>query len=101
MADMAYVLLLIGGCLALALTLRGLERLPVIVANTGGVEVHLTPTEWGVLEPLVRDRGKPAGQRELLRAVWGPGYGKETNHLRVYLANMRRKLEVEPPGPGT
>ncbi|GAA3236592.1 response regulator [Pseudonocardia petroleophila] len=64
-----------------------------------GAEVHLTPTEWGILELLVRHRGKLVGQRDLLRAVWGPGYGKETNYLRVYLAQLRRKLEVEPSRP--
>ncbi len=62
-------------------------------------EVHLTPTEWGVLELLVRHRGKLVGQRELLRAVWGPNYGTETNYLRVYLAQLRRKLEPEPAHP--
>ncbi len=65
----------------------------------GGAEVHLTPTEWGILELLVRHRGKLVGQRELLRSVWGPNYGKETNYLRVYLAQLRRKLEIEPARP--
>ncbi len=69
------------------------------VARADGVEVHLTPTEWGVLELLVRHRGKLVGQRELLRAVWGPGYGTETNYLRVYMAQLRRKLEIEPSRP--
>ncbi|MHA6783586.1 response regulator [Pseudonocardia saturnea] len=64
-----------------------------------GAEVHLTPTEWGILELLVRHRGKLVGQRDLLRAVWGPGYGTETNYLRVYLAQLRRKLEIEPSRP--
>ena len=69
------------------------------VIRSGGTEVHLTPTEWGVLELLVRHRGKLVGQRELLKAVWGPNYGTETNYLRVYLAQLRRKLEVEPSRP--
>ncbi|MCY7343543.1 MAG: response regulator [Pseudonocardia sp.] len=69
------------------------------VVRAGGDEVHLTPTEWGVLELLVRHRGKLVGQRELLRAVWGPNYGTETNYLRVYLAQLRRKLENEPARP--
>jgi two-component system KDP operon response regulator KdpE len=64
-----------------------------------GAEVHLTPTEWGILELLVRHRGKLVGQRDLLRAVWGPGYGTETHYLRVYLAQLRRKLEAEPSRP--
>ncbi|MBV9313280.1 MAG: response regulator [Pseudonocardia sp.] len=62
-------------------------------------EVHLTPTEWGILEQLVRNRGKLVGQRELLHEVWGPSYGKETNYLRVYLAQLRRKLEPNPAAP--
>ncbi len=64
-----------------------------------GVEVHLTPTEWGVLELLVRNRGKLVGQKQLLREVWGPAYGSETHYLRVYLAQLRRKLEPQPSRP--
>lgn len=62
-------------------------------------EVHLTPTEWGILEQLVRNQGKLVGQRQLLREVWGPAYGRETNYLRVYLAQLRRKLEPDPSHP--
>jgi two-component system KDP operon response regulator KdpE len=69
------------------------------VVRADGKEVHLTPTEWGILEMLVRHRGKLVGQRELLKAVWGPGYGTETNYLRVYVAQLRRKLEREPGRP--
>jgi two-component system, OmpR family, KDP operon response regulator KdpE len=69
------------------------------VIRADSTEVHLTPTEWGVLELLVRHRGKLVGQRELLRAVWGPNYGSETNYLRVYIAQLRRKLEREPSQP--
>ena len=54
-------------------------------------EVHLTPTEWGMLEMLVRNRGKLVGREELLKEVWGPAYAKETHYLRVYLAALRRK----------
>ena len=64
-----------------------------------GVEVHLTPTEWGMLEMLVRHRGKLVGREELLKEVWGPSYAKETHYLRVYLAQLRRKLEVDPSHP--
>lgn len=64
-----------------------------------GVEVHLTPTEWGMLEVLVRHRGKLVGQRELLQEVWGPAYATETHYLRVYLAQLRRKLEPDPSRP--
>ncbi|BBY97130.1 DNA-binding response regulator [Mycolicibacterium fallax] len=64
-----------------------------------GHDVHLTPTEWGMLEMLVRNRGKLVGREELLREVWGPAYAKETHYLRVYLAQLRRKLEVDPANP--
>ncbi|WP_367136289.1 response regulator [Saccharothrix sp. HUAS TT1] len=64
-----------------------------------GVEVHLTPTEWGLLEILARHRGRLVGQRQLLQEVWGPTYAKETHYLRVYLAQLRRKLEPEPSRP--
>mgnify|MGYP002652640128 CR=1 FL=1 len=65
----------------------------------GGVEVHLTPTEWGMLEMLVRNRGKLVGRKELLQEVWGPAYATETHYLRVYLAQLRRKLEDDPSNP--
>ena len=64
-----------------------------------GAEVHLTPTEWGMLEMLVRNRGKLVGREELLREIWGPAYAKETHYLRVYLAQLRRKLEDDPSHP--
>jgi two-component system, OmpR family, KDP operon response regulator KdpE len=64
-----------------------------------GAEVHLTPTEWGVLELLVRNRGKLVAQKQLLQEVWGPSYASETHYLRVYLAQLRRKLEPQPSRP--
>ena len=67
-----------------------------------GEEVHLTPTEWHLVELLVRNRGKLVSQRQLLQEVWGPQYETETNYLRVYLAQLRRKLEPDPSAaPGT
>lgn len=62
-------------------------------------EVHLTPTEWGLLEVLARNAGKLVAQKQLLREVWGPAYEKETHYLRVYVAQLRRKLEPEPARP--
>ena len=62
-------------------------------------EVRLTPTEWNIVEILVRNAGKLVSQRQLLQEVWGPQYEKETNYLRVYLAQIRRKLEPEPARP--
>jgi len=64
-----------------------------------GVEIRLTPTEWQIVEVLVKHRGKLVDQRRLLREVWGPEYGEETNYLRVYLAQIRRKLEPTPSQP--
>ena len=64
-----------------------------------GEVVHLTPTEWHVLEVLVRHPGKLVSQRQLLKEVWGPAYETETNYLRLYLAQLRRKLEPEPGQP--
>ncbi|WP_031468885.1 response regulator [Sciscionella sediminilitoris] len=64
-----------------------------------GTEVHLTPTEWGVLEVLTRNRGKLVAQKQLLQDVWGPAYATESHYLRVYLAQLRRKLEPEPARP--
>ncbi|WP_019633316.1 response regulator [Actinomadura atramentaria] len=64
-----------------------------------GSDVRLTPTEWHILEVLVRDAGRLVGQAQLLREVWGPTYEKETNYLRVYLAQLRRKLEPDPARP--
>ncbi|MGN5240010.1 MULTISPECIES: response regulator [unclassified Rhodococcus (in: high G+C Gram-positive bacteria)] len=64
-----------------------------------GVDVHLTPTEWGMLEMLVRNRGKLVGQRELLTELWGPAYTTQSHYLRVYLTQLRRKLELDPAHP--
>jgi two-component system, OmpR family, KDP operon response regulator KdpE len=64
-----------------------------------GATVHLTPTEWGMLEMLVRNRGKLVGQEELLKEVWGPSAAGQNHYLRVYLAQLRRKLEVDPSHP--
>ncbi|WP_433336057.1 response regulator [Spirillospora sp. CA-294931] len=64
-----------------------------------GADVRLTPTEWHILEVLVRESGRLVGQKQLLREVWGPSYEKETNYLRVYLAQLRRKLEPDPAHP--
>ena len=72
----------------------------VRTASAGGDgEVRLTPTEWGLVEVLVRNAGKLVGQRQLLQEVWGPRYGEETNYLRVHMAHIRRKLEPNPSQP--
>ncbi|QXC59791.1 response regulator [Aquihabitans sp. G128] len=65
----------------------------------GGEEVRLTPTEWHLVELLVRNPGKLVSQRQLLQEVWGPEYEREANYLRVYFARIRRKLEADPSQP--
>ncbi|GAB3494934.1 response regulator [Nocardiopsis coralliicola] len=65
----------------------------------GGAEVHLSPRQWRIVEVLVRNRGRLVTSRELLHEVWGPGYGRETNYLRVYLTKIRQRLEPDPPRP--
>jgi two-component system KDP operon response regulator KdpE len=64
-----------------------------------GSDVRLTPTEWHLLEILVREPRQLQGHRHLLQEVWGPGYSAETNYLRVYMAQLRRKLEADPAHP--
>ncbi|MFZ3494160.1 response regulator [Streptomyces sp. 5.8] len=68
-------------------------------AVRAGRDVRLTPTEWHLLEVLVRNGGKLVSQKQLLQEVWGPSYGTETNYLRVYMAQLRRKLEADPSHP--
>ena len=69
------------------------------VTRDGDGDIRLTPTEWQLLEVLVRNRGRLVTQRQLLQEVWGPAYGSESNYLRVYVAQLRRKLEPEPSRP--
>ena len=64
-----------------------------------GAAVRLTPTEWSLLELLVRHSGKLVPQKQMLTEVWGPVYEHETHYLRVYLAQLRRKLEPDPAHP--
>jgi two-component system, OmpR family, KDP operon response regulator KdpE len=69
------------------------------VVGSDGKERRLTPTEWHIVEVLVRNRGKLVGQKQLLQEVWGPAYETETNYLRVFMAQVRRKLEPDPGHP--
>jgi len=69
------------------------------IVTRGDDEVRLTPTEWGVLEVLVRNPDRLVGKREILTTVWGPAYGSEDAYLRLYLAQLRKKLEAEPARP--
>lgn len=64
-----------------------------------GQEVHLTPIEYRLLTSLVRHAGKVLTHRQLLKEVWGPSHTGETHHLRVHMAQLRRKLEVDSARP--
>jgi two-component system, OmpR family, KDP operon response regulator KdpE len=64
-----------------------------------GADVRLTPTEWHLLEVMLRHPGKLLGQRYLLNEVWGPGYADAAGNLRLYMAQLRRKLEPDPAEP--
>jgi two-component system KDP operon response regulator KdpE len=64
-----------------------------------GDDIHLTPTEWHLLEILLRNPGKLISQRQLLTEVWGPTYTRETHYLRQYMAQLRHKLEQDPTHP--
>ncbi|MGP0108281.1 MAG: response regulator [Acidimicrobiales bacterium] len=64
-----------------------------------GVDVHLTPKEWDIVEVLVRNPGRLVSQRQLLHDVWGPGYETETEYLRVLMGRVRRKLELDHSRP--
>jgi len=64
-----------------------------------GVEVHLTPIEFKLLAMLVRHAGMVLTHKQLLADVWGPAYSDETHYLRVYMGQLRHKLEVDPARP--
>jgi two-component system, OmpR family, KDP operon response regulator KdpE len=68
-------------------------------ADAGQADVRLTPTEWHLLEVLLRNPGKLLSQRQLLTEVWGPGYADAAGNLRLYMAQLRRKLEPDPARP--
>jgi two-component system, OmpR family, KDP operon response regulator KdpE len=69
------------------------------VCAPNGDVIRLTPTEWHLVEVLVRNAGKLVSPRQLLQEVWGPQYGQESNYLRVHMAHVRRKLEPQPSQP--
>jgi two-component system KDP operon response regulator KdpE len=68
-------------------------------ARRAGQAVHLTPTEWRLLAELARNAGKVLTQRHLLVAVWGPGHVESPHYLRIYMSNLRQKLEADPARP--
>ena len=67
--------------------------------SRGGKEVSLTRTEYELLRCLAVNAGKVLSHRELLREVWGPEYGEETEYLRTFIKQLRRKLEPNPSRP--
>lgn len=80
-----------AGDLAIDLEARTVRR--------AGLSVHLTPTEWRLLAELARNAGKVLTQRHLLVAVWGPGHVERPHYLRIYMSNLRQKLEADPAQP--
>jgi two-component system KDP operon response regulator KdpE len=74
-------------------------RRVTVTAGGSSTDVRLTPTEWHLLEVLLRHPGKLLSQRQLLAEVWGPGYETAGGNLRVYMAQLRRKLEPDPGRP--
>ena len=79
--------------------IRSGEREGAGVTTGVPTDVRLTPTEWHLLEVLLRNPGKLLSQRQLLRDVWGPGYDNAGGNLRLYMAQLRRKLEPDPARP--
>jgi two-component system KDP operon response regulator KdpE len=67
--------------------------------SVDGKPVHLTPHEFRLLRLLVQNEGKLLTHRTILREVWGPAYGDESNYLHVYVSQLRRKLEADPARP--
>ena len=67
--------------------------------RTADREIRLTPTEWHIVETLVRNAGRLVTARQLLEEVWGPQYADESGYIRVHLAHLRRKLEPNPSQP--
>ncbi len=69
------------------------------LVKVGGSQVHLTPTEYSLLTVLVKSAGKVVTHRQLLVSAWGPGQASQTQYLRVYMGQLRHKLEVDPARP--
>ena len=91
------------GDLIVDLAAKRVYREPGPDGQAGGAatsaDIRLTPTEWHLLEALLRNPGKLMSQQQLLLTVWGPGYQDATGNLRLYMAQLRRKLEPDPARP--
>ena len=92
-----------GAALAAAVTLHALDDLRVDLAarvvERGGEAVHLTPTEFKLLARLVRSAGRVVTHRQLLADVWGPEFTEHTHYLRLYMGQLRAKIETDPAEP--
>ena len=82
-----------------ALSRTGADAGTADAASAPEGDIRLTPTEWHLLEVLLRNPGKLLSQQQLLTEVWGPGYVSATGNLRLYMAQLRRKLEPDPARP--
>ena len=69
------------------------------LVTVNGVETHLTPIEFKLLQTVVRYAGRVVTQRQLLNEVWGPNHVEQSQYLRVYMGQLRRKLEADPARP--
>ena len=64
-----------------------------------GVEVHLTPTEFDLLVMLARNPGRVLSHRQILLHIWGPAHGEDVPYLRVFIGQLRQKIEANPSAP--
>ena len=90
------------GQLVVDLAAKRVTRHAPVLAGGGAAateDIRLTPTEWHLLEVLLRNPGKLLSRNQLLTEVWGPGYADATGNLRLYMAQLRRKLEPDPARP--
>ncbi len=92
------------GQLVVDLAAKRVTRQATVPTGAGGSgaqpdDIRLTPTEWHLLEVLLRNPGKLLSRNQLLTEVWGPGYADATGNLRLYMAQLRRKLEPDPARP--
>ena len=69
------------------------------IVRRGGAEVHLTPTEYRLLSVLASNAGRVLTHRQLLREVWGPAHSDQSHYLRIYMRQLRHKLEQDPARP--
>ncbi len=90
------------GPLVIDLAAKRVIRQAAVPSGADGAaaeDIRLTPTEWHLLEVLLRNPGKLLSRNQLLTEVWGPGYADATGNLRLYMAQLRRKLEPDPARP--